>query len=1292
MEQRRSRSGAGAESRRVRILSLWGLLGITALVAMLLVMLFPKQDLLERVRGNSGNDELAANYITSLLRTDPHNTELRMLLAEKKYALREADAARELTASLAADPDADIRRRALMLDYRMVSATAWSRPDAEARGLLEAALARMTREDWPPADLVFLMREARSAGANGITRAFASRIAAAASGQAPEVIAEAAQVALGSGEYDAAAQLMLLARSRADTPQLRREYYRGAVAALQAGNRPADALALAEANLGELEGDDATLIYLARLALAAGNPAKAQLYMRRLMRLGSAEPAFALRLAAALLEPLLDFVVAPARAQAYGAPAAAPAPAVATDRPPSRASTLRPYDEELYNLAYEVFLANANLKDAFRVAESAVAQRPGDLRWRERLAQTAEWSGQPQQALRQWVHIARTTGREAAYQAVLRLAPGLFDHESLLFVWHHVITQRSLTRAELAQLVDTFEAAGEIDSGVAFFEDYYARHRDPVALEQLALLDERASRIESAIRAYERLIAVTAPTPERLVSLATLKLSRTDLAGAFALLAARRDQVPRDNEPFWRLLGDLAWELQEDEVGREAYRLLAAGDRPEPDDLLRLVLLLRATQPLEAARGAEAAWQRHRNLQALTLAVELRTQLGDRAALRRLYATLKPADDSQFRDNRYFFTQRAAFRAADGDRAGALADWRTAIRLAPQDREQRAGFLWFLIDGKANDELRREIASLGRDELDAPELLDPLGAAWLTLGEPRKALAFFRRQAKTRSGDYLWLMSYADTLEAAGEAGMALRMRRHAWDTVRRTPDPAVVANNRERLVAYVRLVTQFAPGDPSLAAIRHVLRQDHAADAAPTADATTTNATTKGDATKENAAQDAAGAAQGTVQTAALARDAAVRELVLAWAISTESNEAARAWRWNAYGRKLAAPAWAEVSLAVERRDTDALARLLETQADTLPTLARIDAARETRQLRLAQTLGFEAQTKSPDDDEIHLRLATDLLASASSVLVEDRLVERGVLKGRERTVRAQVWLSPRLRIATQLTVLHQRTTDPEQFAGVPGTDRAVSVSALLRHDRGETELSAGSRSGVSDFTTLKLAHSLPLGERLTANAALALRERAGETLALYVGGHKDEASLAGQWNISRREYLGARAWGARFHTQQETYVGAGRGLFIEAGHRVRSDYPDWNVRLTRSLSHYEAAAASDARSAELNPAGVIPAGSFFLPQSSKTWGISTGFGMDLRERYGRGLRPFGDIGRSVNSITGNGYNWLLGAGGSLAGHDYLSIYALRSKGGAGTNLAIREIGLRYQYFFDRF
>ena len=74
-------------------------------------------------------------------------------------------------------------------------------------------------------------------------------------------------------------------------------------------------------------------------------------------------------LARGQVHELGDLLIGTAHAQA-APPAAAP----------GKAAPLRPYDEELYNLAFEVFLGNSNLKDAYRVAEAAVAQRPGDLR------------------------------------------------------------------------------------------------------------------------------------------------------------------------------------------------------------------------------------------------------------------------------------------------------------------------------------------------------------------------------------------------------------------------------------------------------------------------------------------------------------------------------------------------------------------------------------------------------------------------------------------------------------------------------------------------------------------------------------------------------------------------------------------------------------------------------------------------------------------------------------------------------------------------------------------------
>ena len=91
-----------------------------------------------------------------------------------------------------------------------------------------------------------------------------------------------------------------------------------------------------------------------------------------------------------------------------------------------------PFDNQIYSLGYQVFLENRNLEDAWLVARSAVQQSPSDLQWRERLAQVAEWTQRSDVALENWLVIARATQKDAAWQAVLRLAPGLFDDAALI--------------------------------------------------------------------------------------------------------------------------------------------------------------------------------------------------------------------------------------------------------------------------------------------------------------------------------------------------------------------------------------------------------------------------------------------------------------------------------------------------------------------------------------------------------------------------------------------------------------------------------------------------------------------------------------------------------------------------------------------------------------------------------------------------------------------------------------------------------------------------------------------
>ena len=108
---------------------------------------------------------------------------------------------------------------------------------------------------------------------------------ASAEGSAVALYERAAREALGVSAHQEAADLFLKARHASTRPDQAKAFYLRAIAAMQASGKPALALALAQREVGELEADPEVLRMLVELARAAGKPAIAEQYMKRLLRL-----------------------------------------------------------------------------------------------------------------------------------------------------------------------------------------------------------------------------------------------------------------------------------------------------------------------------------------------------------------------------------------------------------------------------------------------------------------------------------------------------------------------------------------------------------------------------------------------------------------------------------------------------------------------------------------------------------------------------------------------------------------------------------------------------------------------------------------------------------------------------------------------------------------------------------------------------------------------------------------------------------------------------------------------
>ncbi|MCX7160700.1 MAG: tetratricopeptide repeat protein [Proteobacteria bacterium] len=830
-------------------------------------------------------------------------------------------------------------------------------------------------------------------------------------------------------------------------------------------------------------------------------------------------------------------------------------------------------------------------------------------------------------------------GREDAWQGVLRLAPGLGANEALLLAMRRQVDRKDAQPQDLKNFAALYERLGRPREGVDWFVARYAASGQVLALELAADLADRAGERDRAIDFNTQLIAKSGPSEDRLIRTATLLVLAGKFRAAHDLLNGYRAKIRPEAADYWDLLGDLAWRLQEDESAIFAYRALSSRKEAESGEFDRLVTLLREQHPVEAARVAEFGFARFRAPGVLLTALEIHWERKDLPAMKRIYAGLPPEDEKVFDILPFFYSLRSQYRQAEGDLKGARVDLERAIAIAPSNAELKIALAWLLIDAKDTVALRRYLDEIAR------------------LGEPRRALPFHALLARDKPDDYLGLMGYADALEQAGQAGASARVRRQAWTIVRkaRAQDPA--RDDRPLRETIARLALLLAPADTQLAVVRDLVRRDFAPEMAPD---------------EKN-------------------RSAAVKELVLSWAISDEQFSNAKAWLWLQYGRKLASPGWAEAAVALGENDVEAAERLLADRSADLPVGSRIEAARLTQKLALAQTLAFEAQSRAPDDDGLHLQLADSLLAGASRVVGTALSSVRGVIRSQPRELQAQVWVAPRLRLALEWREASQSTLDRAVIAALPARDRETRVTLRQILDSGLVEGGIGERSGLAGQTSLRASLFTQWERRLSTLLSVGHNERTLDSTALAIAGSKTEAAARFVYTFSKSEYLSGGFRSMRYQTQGGAYLGRGSATEGELGHRVRIDYPDLTVRLTAANYRFTADGAPDAPTALLNPAGGVPGAAFFVPQNSRILGAGVGFGESVRDGYSRTLRPYGSFARTSSSLAGSGYNALLGAGGSLLGADQLSLYWNRARGGGSSGASILEYGLRYEYRFDR-
>ncbi len=1317
--------------KRPRIVPTWLIYTLAGVVVATMYGVSPRGGLRQRVASVGKPSELSVAYLEAWSKVRPDNAEFLSLLGAQYLYLGRTDDAGRIAERMERLGSDDMLRSAMMLRLSVTEQRTFAIPEDDPRRApalenLRARLTQAAKLPWAPRDLEWLAQRSAAVGMPDLAAHLYARLSANDPDGRNKWDTQITRYALQVGDYRAAADAWFRQEAAAQTRDEQRRCFVAGIRTLQSGNLLNDALTAADAHLGPLADDPATLVVLLNLARAANRPDAVDRYAKLLAKYAAAEPTSPpgehVRAVAQAAYAYMDGPVAYGRGAALVSlraamraaageeqgrvrvirVAAAAAPQAASSTQGARTAdnlsrdAIRS-DPSVANVVFQAFVESGDLASAQKIAAQQVQRDPRSVEWVKRLAQVAEWNRDPSLALKSWLDYAQLSNDQVGWQNVLRIAPMLDDDEAYLTALVHEARATPSDLKLIDNVTATYERLGRPDDGLAFLRSL-PRAQNADALDQrIGQLAERAGHDDQALATYRAVQARHPNDANAALRTASVLYRQGDYRASLAALKTARAGAKDTDEDFWRNYAELARLLQLDDDANEAYRHLIASGAATPEDLGDMTYFY-DPYPIDAGRVAELRYRRDHTVRALQDAIFYYTdaQAMDRIAF--LLASLSPEELKAAEASPALLGVRAEYYRLINEPQKALADLKRAVDLPGASSDLRAAYLWTLVDYGSDGDLREALKRWRGSADQSSALWEPYAAAEMRLNRPVAALEYLRRQSAMMSRDPLWLLTYADAQEQAGHDGLAWSIRKKVWLQLQQDEARLVKLHGAQRAAMRgrtaqdaetledlrgrrVTLSAEYATGDESAALLDSLMSAKPAS-----ADNAAARRTMIGAARglPGGAPLDGAG-----LPVNARVRGAVAKDVAVAWAMSKESNPLAKRWLAQQYAERLSRPVDAQLTIALAESDIPTMERLLAQERSRLPVNDRIDATIAVDRPDRAQQLAFDALDGAPEDTDLHTRVTETTLDWPQFIGADVENHIEHPLDYVETTLAASRKVAERYLVGVTAVQHFQHSTDITQLTNVPSVDRWLNIYGERRTRDTSFMITGGRRVGSAAFYTLDLAADFGRNSPLTLGVRAGRNQVADENQALLVGGMKDNLIGDFTYRATERITFTGSIEADRFYSQARNYIGSGVLSTGEVSYRIRTNYPDYTVRALITHGGYGASGQADALMTRLLPAALQPASpQDFMPDTYTQYGFFFGFGDESLEQYTHAWRPFFDVGIVHDSIQGWGPDVSLGIAGTVFGGDHAAVF-LQHQRVSKIGTPVTVLGARYRWFY---
>ena len=252
-------------------------------------LLYPSANLSRKLLAQTAPDKLAKRYLQHFLYYKPARGDYKLRLIEQEISLGHLENAFRLMKPLLKDKPATKMEWQILywysvyLRYKVYSYEYGTKPRQEYSAKLKRLLPELIKGQYNFSQLVAIADIALALEEGAIAKTAYGKIAAISPQYTAVDYTNLAKKALGSGNYFAAANFYFMAQKISKTISAKRRYFLAALQVMQSGVLLEEAVRAAELNIGELRNDQTTLVFVTKLALAAGKTKVAHEYIKKVV-------------------------------------------------------------------------------------------------------------------------------------------------------------------------------------------------------------------------------------------------------------------------------------------------------------------------------------------------------------------------------------------------------------------------------------------------------------------------------------------------------------------------------------------------------------------------------------------------------------------------------------------------------------------------------------------------------------------------------------------------------------------------------------------------------------------------------------------------------------------------------------------------------------------------------------------------------------------------------------------------------------------------------------------------